>query len=236
MASVKDKLSQLGRPMVEMKLMSRDETQEISVWYQCLTTLNERILREAMREQFDVAVLSFKVVKPGDTISLYARWLKEFEDVGLDKCAKFIVASDRIAIRAEAIREMDKPPVLETATEDEKAAWIAEFSPIFERLVEENVAAMKDNELSALAEKAVDLQITEQANKVAYDIYRLRLIQESILEPITKDDGTIIEPVTYKKVFDSSDEVEKLLAPSTIDDLSTKISDEVRLAKSIPLK
>jgi hypothetical protein len=230
MASIKDKLSALGRPIVEKKVMSRDETQELTVWYQCLTTLSERILREAMKEQYELSISRLKEDKQGDGTSLYDKWKKEFEAVGAEKCARFIVASDAPSIRADTIREMSREPLAPGSSPEDEKEWIAEFTPIFERLVEENVNAIKETPIDELAEKAVSLQIETQANKEAMDQYRLRLIQESLLEP---DEAN---PSKYKLIFDSAEEVEALLAPSTIDDLSAQIADEVRKTRERPLK
>jgi hypothetical protein len=230
MASIKEKLSQLGRPMVEKKIMSRDETQELTVWYQCLTTLRERILREAMKEQYELSINRLKMDKQSDGMSLYDKWKLEFEAVGVEKCARFIVASDAASIRTDTLREMSREPLTPGSSKEDEAEWIAEFTPIFERLVEENVDAIKDSPIGELAEKAVELQIESQANKEANDQYRLRLIQESLLEP---DETT---PGKYKFIFDDAEEVESLLAPSTIEDLSSEIAEEVRKTRERPLK
>ena len=124
---------------------------------------------------------------------------------------------------------MDCEPLAEGATKEEEEAWVAKFTPIFERLVEENIEAMKENSLEELAAKCVDIQTDTQANKVAYDVYRLNLIQQSILEP---DDAN---PGKHKLVFDTPEEVEEMLSPGTIDMLSDRIAEEVRQEKNIPL-
>jgi hypothetical protein len=237
MASIKDKLSQLGRPVKKISLTSRDGSQELDVYYQCLTTLKERILREAMREEFEKSIAEFKQVKEGQVLSVYETWKKEFEGIGAEKCAKFIVASDRMAIRAETIRLMTREPLAEGATKEDEEAWIAEFTPIFEQQVEESVAAVKESaSLEELAEKAVNINVETEANKYAYDIYRMRLIQESILEPELDANDKELSPPKYKLVFSNPKEVEELLSTETIDSLSAKITEEVRQAKTLPLK
>lgn len=230
---VLDKLSQFNRPITSIKLLSSDETQEIEVFYQCLTMLNDRILRKAMQEEFEEAVGRFKELKPGEregSLTLYDKWMKQFEEAGKEKCASFIVASDRNTFRTETIKEMDKPPLLAGATKEEEEAWVAEFSPIFERITKEAVADLVDTEtLESLAEKCVDIQIDIEANKKAFETYRLRLIKESIFEKADDSDK-------YIPVFDNIDQIEEALASSTIEMLADRIYAEVREASNTPLK
>jgi hypothetical protein len=196
--------------------------------------LNERILREQMKEEFTSAVATLKKKPNEDEPSLFDQWKKDFTELGAEKCAQFIVYSNTSELRTEAIRQMGRDPLLPDAPEEEVEAYKKEFVPLMEGLLKTSVDEMKTQDVDELANQAVDIQVDLQANKSANDLYRLRLIRESIFEKETDTSGA---PLTdkYKLVFDNTSEIEELLAPTTIDDLASMIAEEVRIARSVPL-
>ena len=233
MATLKDKLSALGRGVRELTLMSRDGSESVTVFYQRPTSIKDRMLRESMKEEFDKAVVDFFTVTP-DGKSKHQLLIEQFTRLGSEKLSRFIVLKDVKAIRAMSIRELgeEEPPT--TADQAIKDEYFERLKPVFQANIDQSIAELAKEPLDVLAESATESEKQDVARERAFKIYSKHLIMDSILEEV-EENGTKV-PGRYTQVFKTVAEIEEYLPEESIDDLAEMINEEVRKAREAPLK
>jgi hypothetical protein len=229
MASIKEKLSLLGRNVREITLKSRDGEQEVKVFYQRPTSIKDRLLREDMKEKYDEAYAEFHKEGP-DGKSKYQSLFDEFTKLGSEKTARYIVFKDLGPIRSASVKELGEEEPDDKASKEDKDAYWAKLEPVIEANVNSSIADMATQDVSILAEAAVTKELSDMAQRRAMGTYSMHLIMDSIKQEVEgkKDE--------YESVFTSVEEIEELLPEETITDLAIMINDEVRKAREIPLK
>jgi len=226
MSSVKEKLAALGSPTRRLTIASRDGTQEVDFWYRRPTSFKDRILREAMSEEYASAVKKIKEVPEGGE-SKAAEFKKGFVTLGEEKCSRIVVNSDFRAIRADSIRTLgiEEPDQKDTEAHDE---WWTQLEPILKTNMEEATKAMLSLGIDDLAGRCLEIQINTSAQERAYEIYRLNLVLDSVYDKA--EDGSFVP------VFETRDEIEQTLPGDIIEDLSNMIAEEVKKARDFPLR
>jgi len=226
MATIKEKLAALGSPIRKLTIVSRDGDTQVDFWYRRPTSYKDRILREAMSEEYASAIKKLKEVPP-DGESKASEFHKSFVLLGAEKCARIVVNSDFRAIRADSIRTLgiEEPESSKTQEHDD---WWNELEPILKTNMDSANSAMQDLGIEELASRCLEIQLNTSAQERAYEVYRLNLVLDSVYDK--SEDGE------YVPVFETRDEIEQTLPADIIEDLSNLIAEEVRKARDFPLK
>jgi hypothetical protein len=222
---LKDKLSVLNRQFREIEIQSLDKTSKEVGYYRRPTEIEDSILRKAMNEEYETILGG---LKEGET-SVYHTMIDLFKNASTEAAVNTLIASQADDIRAQSARELGKlEPDADTSKED-REAYIEELKPIFERKVEELRKVLNMEPEDVLPMKAAQTRIETIARDRAFEIYRRRLIAQSLYE---KDDATD----KFELVFAKHEEVPESLDTDTINTIAKAIIDEMNRVKNLPLK
>lgn len=224
----KEKLASLNRQYREMILKSQDGTNELPVFYRRPTELEDDILRKAMEQEFEAIKDGLKHAGEGKD-SLFEQLRKSFNEGKPDAAIGYIVLERIPGIREAAKLEASLKDLGDDATQEEKDAWLEKFKEPFDRRVQDAKDEWKEVPIEVLASRAAESRIEAIARERSYEIYRRCLIAQSVYG---KDDDTS----EFGRIFEGPDEVSEYLDKDTIDNLASKIVEEINRYKNLPLK
>lgn len=222
---LKDKLSVLNRQFREIEIKSLDGNSSETGYYRRPTEIEDSILKKAMNEEYETILAG---LKSGDE-SVYHTLVDLFKNSSQDASINILIGAQTDEIRQASVRELGKKEPDAETPDEEREAYIEELKPIFERRVEELRNLLKLEPEDVLPEKAAQSRVEAIARDRAFEIYRRRLIAQSLYE---KDEDTD----KYELVFESHEEVPEFLDTDTINTITKAIIDEMNRVKNLPLK
>lgn len=233
MARLKDKLSALERPQIEMTLKSADSRREVAFLYQRPTEIVDAYLKQQLNDEYEAAMDSLKESKNGKKSTRDVLY-DQFVEGGKETSANSLLTKELKSIREEVIRQIQLDPPEEDASQEVKDEFMAEFRPAFEDELTRRRTRYCERELADLAHRATEMRLSEIALERATQIYRRSLVAHAIYERLEDDRGEATGEVTL--AFESEHEVAEFLPSDTIDKLADRIIEELNRARSLPLK
>lgn len=224
MSTLKEKLSRLGRPLRKLPISIDGEVVEVT--YQRPTAVKDEMLRESMREEYENAMKAFKTA-PQDGKSVDEAYRSEFQRLGQEKVVDYLIGRELKVYADEATRNLGRERPAEDADEAIKKLWFDEWKPIFDGVIDAARVEFNKEDGTALIDRAVESQLDQMAKDRAFEIYRRRLILDSIYDD---ENGQLVP------VFTAEKEIDEVLAVDTINELGRMISEEVAKAREVPLK
>lgn len=225
--SARERLSTLNRRYREITIESQDKERTETVYYRRPTEAEDNILQQAMREEGEDIRASLKNAEEGKE-SVFQTLVKFFEEDNIDYSLNTIVEDRLPSIRRNAMSDAGLKFLDDDATEEEQQQWREKFSPEFERLLNEAKDEYRSYDRAVLAVKAAEVRVSKLAQERAVEIYRRRLIAQSLYDKL--EDGS------YELIYDKPEEVPEYLDKETIDLLANKIIEEINRFKNVPLK
>lgn len=222
---LKDRLSVLNRQFREIEITSLDSTKTELAYYRRPTEIEEQILRKAMNEEFEVILKGLKYGEP----SVFHNFVELFKTAGKEAAVNAIINSQTETMRQDAVRELGEEEPAKDSSEADRDAYIERLKPFFEDRVKRLRGILDVEPDDVLPEKAAEIRIEAIARERAWEIYRRRLIAQSLYE---KDEDTD----QYVLAFENHEEVPEALDSDTINALTRSILDEVNRVKNLPLK
>lgn len=224
MNKLKDRLATLNRQFQEIEITSLDGETKETAYYRRPTEYDDSILKKAMNEEYESIS---KGLKEGDD-STFETLKGLFAESPRAASIEALVASQINELRQASVRELGKPELDETATDEERKAFIEELTPIFERKAQELRDILDKESDDVLPTKAAQARVEAIARDKAFEIYRRRLIAQSLYE---KDEETGEYVLSF-----AVEEVPKFLDTDTINTITTVIIGEMNRVKNLPLR
>jgi tetratricopeptide (TPR) repeat protein len=221
--TTREKLAALGKHKRTVTIEVAGES--VEVIYQRPTAARDRVLHESAVERYNELRRKWKIATE-DGESEEQTYRNELVKQGIEAAIRIILGVDKDKYVAQAIESLDEE-LSDDADEDTKKAYDELAQTAYEGIISRAIAEMKEHSAAEdLYEKAIDIVLSDRANRIVWPEYRYQLIADSIRE---------LEP-PHERVFISHSDVAEMLVQDTIDALGTMIQREVDAQRGLPLR